>query len=121
MTAEQIAPVVHEAMRAYQRILGQPVTPTWEESTWEKQSSIDGVEFALTGPRLGAQHERWMAARLADGWKWAPVKDAVAKTNPALVPFDELPSSEQAKDALVIAIALALKHADYGVKLGVEA
>ncbi len=109
MTADQIAPVVHEAIRAYQKVLGQKPSPCWEEATWEKDSTIAGVNFALADPTPGQQHKQWMEERLAAGWKWGPHKDNNAKTNPTLVPFEKLPASEQAKDSLVIAITNALR------------
>ena len=109
LKAEQIAPVVHEAIRAYQKVLGQKPSPAWEEATWEKESTIEGVKFALADPTPGQQHNQWMQERLEAGWTWGPQRDNDAKTNPALVPFEELPESEQAKDTLLIAIAHALK------------
>lgn len=114
MTAEQIAPVVHEAIRAYQRVLGQPVNPAWDEATWERDSTIEAVRFAMKNPRPGQQHEKWMQERAAQGWRYGAVKDNDAKTNPALVPFSRLPQSERAKDTLVIVITQALKGSDCG-------
>jgi hypothetical protein len=111
LKAEQIAPVVHEAIRAYQKVLGQKASPPWEEATWEKESTLEAVKFALADPTPGQQHNQWMQERLAAGWTWGPQKDNDAKTNPALVPFEELPESEQAKDTLLIAISRALKDA----------
>lgn len=113
MEAETIAQVVHETIRAYQKVLGQPVNPTWEHATWERESTTEAVRFAMADPTPGQQHAKWMESRLADGWTLGPVKDNVAKTNPALVPFDQLPASEQAKDALVIAITSALKDVQF--------
>jgi hypothetical protein len=106
---EQIAPVVHEAIRAYQKVLGQKPSPAWEDATWEKESTLEGVKFALADPTPGQQHNQWMEERLAAGWTWGPQKDSDAKTNPTLVPFEQLPESEQAKDTLLIAITRALK------------
>lgn len=111
MKAEEIAPVVHAAIRAYQKVLGQPTSPPWDEVTWEKQSTLEGVQFALEDPTPGQQHNQWMRERLAAGWKWGPLKDNDAKTNPTLVPFEQLPPAEQAKDTLLIAITSALKDA----------
>ena len=111
MTAEQIAPVVHEAIRAYQKVLGQKMSPSWDEATWEKDSTLEAVKFALADSTPGRQHNQWMLERLAGGWTWGPEKDNDAKKNPALVPFEELPESEQAKDTLIIAITSALKDA----------
>lgn len=108
MKAEQIAPVVHAAIRALQIELGQAPSPLWEDCTWEKQATLDGVELAVTDPSPGASHRKWMEGRLADGWTYGPVKDAKLKTNPTLVPFDQLSSAEIAKDQLVILITQAL-------------
>jgi RyR domain len=108
MKSEQIAPVVHEAIRAYQGVLGQKQAPAWPDCTWEKQATIDGVELAMIDPSPGASHRKWMEGRIAEGWTYGPVKDAALKTNPTLVPFDELPPEEIAKDYLVIAITQAL-------------
>lgn len=103
-------------MRAYQKVLGQKVSPPWEEATWEKDSTLQAVKFALADPTPGQQHKQWMEERLAAGWTWGPHKDNDKKTNPALVPFEQLPPSEQAKDTLVIAIARALKDAQLTVE-----
>ncbi|MDX1548109.1 MAG: RyR domain-containing protein [Rhodothermales bacterium] len=108
---EHIATVAHEAMRAWQRVNGQPVSPAWEDATWERESTTEAVRLALHDPTPGRQHERWRAERLAQGWTYGPVKDVAAKTNPALVPFDELPPVEIAKDHLIIAITQALAPA----------
>lgn len=108
MESRDIAPVVHEAIRALQGVLGQPKSPAWEKCTWEKQATIDGVELAMVDPSPGASHRKWMDGRLADGWKYGPVKDTAKKTNPTLVPFESLPSREVAKDSLVVAITQTL-------------
>ena len=36
------------------------------------------------------EHDRWWRDREADGWTFAPVKDAERKTSPHLVPWEEL-------------------------------
>lgn len=43
-----------------------------------------------------AEHDRWMVAKLADGWRFGPVRDDAARLHPDIVPFDEL--SEPIKD-----------------------
>jgi RyR domain len=44
------------------------------------------------------EHERWMAQRLADGWRPGPVRDAIAKTSPLFVPYADLLEPEKDKD-----------------------
>jgi len=44
------------------------------------------------------EHERWMAQRLADGWRLGVRRDVLAKTSPYFVPYAELPEPEKVKD-----------------------
>jgi hypothetical protein len=93
----------------------------WEEAAeWQRESAIKGVHFALEDPAFALaspdqqeehaarQHEKWMADKLADGWTHGLVKDADKKTHPSLVPYDQLPPHEQAKDHLFQSIVRAL-------------
>ena len=41
-------------------------------------------------------HEVWAAGRMADGWKYGPVRDDAKKEHPCLVPYEQL--SEEEKD-----------------------
>ena len=43
-------------------------------------------------------HDVWAKARIEEGWKYGEIKDSSAKTNPCLVPYDELPDSEKEYD-----------------------
>ncbi|MBE6594861.1 MAG: hypothetical protein E7644_03580 [Ruminococcaceae bacterium] len=44
------------------------------------------------------EHQRWNAYVRSEGFVYAPVRDKLAKTHHLLVPFDDLPYSEQIKD-----------------------
>lgn len=41
-------------------------------------------------------HEVWAAGRIADGWKYGPVRDELKKEHPCLIPYEKL--SEEEKD-----------------------
>lgn len=43
-------------------------------------------------------HEVWSRQRLSEGWTWGETLDAVAKTHPDLVPYDELTEGEKEYD-----------------------
>jgi hypothetical protein len=51
-----------------------------------------------------------MREKLETGWRYGKVKNEEARTHPLLVPFDELPPAEQAKDHLFISIVRALSR-----------
>jgi hypothetical protein len=53
--------------------------------------------------RLAADdHERWRADRTAEGWRHGATRDDAARTNPLLLPWDELPEDarERNRDAV---------------------
>jgi hypothetical protein len=43
-----------------------------------------------------AEHDRWMAAKLVQGWTYGPARDDARKLHPDIVPYDDL--SEAIKD-----------------------
>jgi len=43
-------------------------------------------------------HEVWAAGRIAEGWKYGPVRDDLKKEHPCLVPYEELPEEEKSYD-----------------------
>jgi len=64
------------------------------------------------------EHERWMKAKLADGWSYAPETDEDLKLSQALLPWDELPEEEKKKDRnLVRGIPKILARAGYAIVL----
>ena len=109
---EACAHVAHEAIRAYCIATGDPSQLPWSEAEeWQRESSRSAVVTALIGATPEQQHEAWMNERRAAGWTFGPVKDAAAKTHPCLVPYDELPQAQRAKDVLVGAVVRAMAGA----------
>ena len=43
-------------------------------------------------------HDVWAAGRIAEGWTYGEKRDSEKKTNPCLVPYNELLESEKAYD-----------------------
>lgn len=112
MENEQIAKVCHEVNRALCLAFGDTSQQPWDDAAdWQRDSAFKGVEFAIANPDAptSAQHDAWSADKLADGWKFGPVKDAEKKEHPCLVPFDQLPPEQQAKDYLFKAVVSTLK------------
>ena len=112
MNIEQVARVCHEVNKAYCEALGDSSQKAWEDAPqWQKDSAVLGARLHIEHPEAGpeASHESWMAQKLADGWVYGIVKDEVAKTHHCLVPFDQLPREQQAKDYIFRAVVHALR------------
>lgn len=108
---KKIAMVCHEANRAWCWINNDDSQPDWGEAPeWQVESAANGVRFVLANPDAGdsASHDSWMAEKVATGWVYGETKDAQAKTHPCMVPFDQLPVEQQAKDRLFRSVVLAL-------------
>ena len=43
-------------------------------------------------------HDEYALARIADGWSYGPERNDVLKTNPTIVPYNDLPDSEKIYD-----------------------
>lgn len=111
ITIEQIARVCHEANRAYCVALGDSTQKPWDEADeWQRKSAVYGVQFRLDNPCAPekALHVAWCADKIADGWKYGPVKDGTKKEHPCLVEFSALPIEQQAKDWLFCAVCDSL-------------
>lgn len=106
---EIAARAAHEANRAYCLSMGDTSVPTWEHtSEHAKESLREGVQGVIRGATPEQSHEGWMLFKLNAGWRHGPVKDAFAKTHPCLVPYDQLPEEQRAKDELFIGIVKAI-------------
>lgn len=56
-------------------------------------------ELNTLATKLATQvHDIWAQGRIAEGWTYGETRDDAKKTNPCLVPFADLPESEQAYD-----------------------
>lgn len=109
---EACARVAHEVNRAYCATLGDNSQPPWDEAPdWQKISARKGVVGALGGNTPAQSHEGWLAEKVATGWVYGPVKDPDAKTHPCMMPYDELPAGQRAKDSLYLAAVRATAEA----------
>lgn len=115
MTPANVAQVCHEANRALQVIQQDPtipISPEWADLDPETMASaVDGVVYHLANPGVTPEesHNNWVAFKLAHGWTVGPVKDEELKQHPLLIPYSELPESQQLKDRLFSAIVEAFR------------
>lgn len=137
MNREAIARAAHEINRAYCAALGDTTQPAWEDAPdWQKGSALAGVDMHLANPDATPEdsHASWLAQKLAEGWKYGPVKDVAKKEHPCCVPYEELPTEQKAKDYLFrrtvhlfaelqenVALTVAVAAAEAGVPVVVAA
>lgn len=113
MTVEQVAKVAHEINAAYCSALGDHSQLSWEYApAWQKESARLGVKFHVEHPDAGPDesHKSWMKQKVEDGWVYGEVKDVEKKTHPCIVPFNQLPVDQQAKDYLFRQVVHSLKN-----------
>ena len=111
MRSIDIAKVAHEINRTYCKSIGDCSQVPWANApAWQRESVLDGVTFLLSHPDApaSASHDCWMLHKIEAGWVYGEVKDSEAKTHPCLVPFDELPPEQQAKDYLFHTVVFSL-------------
>lgn len=111
-TEEQIlaaAKAAHECNRAFCVATGDTSQVSWEEAPeWQKESAVNGVKGVINGDGPVESHTSWCNQKYADGWKYGPVKDASKKEHPCLVPYNDLPPVQQAKDDVFVTVVKAV-------------
>lgn len=101
------AKVNHEVNVSINRFHGKESRPVWDKLTEdERNKAFASVQSVIDNPSItpAESHQKWMDNKLADGWRYGPVKDEIKKTHPDLVGYDELPDEEKLKDYLFITI-----------------
>lgn len=98
------AQIAHEAHRAWCCSMGDLSQMHWEDAPeWQRISCINGVKRVINGGNTPKQvHESWLREKEEHGWKYGPVKDANKREHPCIMPFDDLPPQQKAKDTLFV-------------------
>jgi hypothetical protein len=111
MNMIKIAKVAHEVNKAYCESLGDFSQLSWDKAPdWQKKSALMGVDLHISGD-FGpeASHISWMKQKVEDGLVYGPEKNPDLKQHPCIVPFNQLPKEQQAKDFIFRAVVQALK------------
>lgn len=107
MWDSEVAEIAHEVNRAFCKAMGDESHAPWKEAPKEiRNSAVDGVRFHLENPHVTPEqsHENWFKFKEKDGWVFGETKDIVAKTHPCMVPYEDLPIEQKAKDHIFKAI-----------------
>lgn len=112
MKLEFIAKCCHEINRTYCESIGDHSQVSWDECPgWQRESAVAGVSFVIENPDSSPEdlHNSWLRQKETDGWVYGPVKDAELKEHPCMVPYDDLPEQQKAKDKLFRTVVALLK------------
>ena len=113
LTNEEIAQFSNAINRTYSQILGREDLAGQWVTQLQRQNIIECVDAVRRGliTASGEAHERWLWKHIEDGWVYGPVKDAVLKQHPCLLPFGQLPEEEQFRDWLFLTTVKGLLQA----------
>lgn len=127
MKVSNIALLAHAALNALAHILTGSDLIDWEAAAEDaKARLIAGIQMILDDPQATPeqQHEKWLAARQAEGWKHGKERDADKKISPLILPYAELPTDQKARDYVLFALvrsAMGIPDADDAVAEAVDA
>lgn len=110
---EAAARAAHEANRAWCIHNDDHSQVPWDKAfEWQRESARKGVIGVIrdgNGPREA--HVSWLAEKEATGWRHGPVKDVDKKEHPCMVPYDDLPPAQRAKDRIFVNVVCAFREA----------
>jgi hypothetical protein len=123
---EILARACHAAWYAYTVLGLQENGEMWHDAPeWQKDSIRKAIDFWDNCLSRSAQigtideliirlsplsHENWMKDKAADGWVYGEAKDSEKKTHPCMVPYNDLPETQQIKDEVVLQAYLTIRE-----------
>lgn len=111
MISQKLLYILAESCHEVTKVLSEQVLSE-EKQEWKLISSgakarmINAVqrsiENKITDPAVA--HENWMADMIKEGWTYGEKLSEEEKTHPCLVHYAELPTGQQTKDELYLAV-----------------
>ena len=94
---EEVANILHIAIKAINDCMG-------EETKEFSLGDYDGMFDVTIDSKPEDSHKKWLKARLESGWVYGEVKDVANKISPCLLPYEDLPEIQKAKDYISLAL-----------------
>jgi hypothetical protein len=102
-TIEQIAMIVHDALRRYSSFTGED-KPEWGALDEDrKRITVEGVRFHFSNPDAtpAEAHQQWVEEKTKSGWVFSEEYSDERKTHPHLLPFYALTKYQRTKAFLI--------------------
>lgn len=99
LTDEDLARICHEAHLALRIGLNHSADDMHFDALPQERKDlvINEVRMFREGKTLAEVHQAWVEWMTKQGWRWGIYRNKYEKIHPNLVPYDQLPLSEQAK------------------------
>lgn len=101
MDDNKIVKIAHEVNKVYRIALGDYSQPDWDDlSDHQKKSALASVAFYRANPYASPEdnHNEWIKDMKSRGWKHGEIKDTQKKEHPCIIPFNDFPQDQKAKD-----------------------
>ena len=109
---QKIARICHNVNKAYCESLGDNSQPSYDDASEDiMESARAGVIKVISNPCIMPEdiHNEWVYYKMLEGWTRGNKKDSIMKTHPCILPYNELPKEQKAKDYIFIAIVRQLE------------
>ncbi len=103
MNILQIAKTCHEVHRTYCKSIGHETQPCWEETSQEhKNVVVNSVEKIISSDIKVSEesHKNYVIEKMKQGWVYGETYSIENKTNPRIVPYEDLSTEQRTKEEL---------------------
>jgi hypothetical protein len=111
---ERCARAAHNTLVTYCRLAGDYSIKEWDEAEgWQREDTGKMVRAVLGGGHSPAEeHSRWFKGKVDKGYVYGAEKNddrtKGALTNPAMLPYKELPLYARMKDNLLMIVVMGM-------------
>ena len=111
LTVIEIAKIARNIDRMYCASINDTIPEMWERCTEsEKDKTLRGISYHLQNDLSPEDsHMNWVKQKIAEGWCYDMNYDPVLKLSPHLIPYNQLPVEQRAKDHIFRALVRGLK------------
>lgn len=111
---ERCARAAHNTLVTYCKLAGDYSIKEWDDAEgWQRDDTVKMVKAVLRGGHSPAEeHGRWFKTKVDKGYVYGAEKNddagKGALTNPAMVPYKELPLYQRMKDNLLMVVVIGM-------------